>query len=327
MKCINRRLRRSWLCLLLTAALIGCSLPVYAADEAVADYETAHYNKALYQADLKYQNLCITAADVDETGFTPLQNIHAAGLFDLKNKSVVYGKNLFTKTYPASITKIMTALLAIEKGDLNAVVTVGPDVTHFAADESTVGLKAGDRITLHDLLYGLLVHSGNDCGVAIAEYISGSLDGFVELMNARAGELMATDTHFVNPHGLHDPNHYTTAYDLYLIFNECIKHQEFLDVIQTHKYTATITDSSGGVHKPEWESTNLYFDGTKAAPAGYRLIGGKTGTTKPAGNCLILYSQAADQSDAGYISVVLGADTRPLTYDNMTAMLTSYRPE
>ena len=112
------------------------------------------------------------------------------------------------------------------------------------SDSSVAGLRSGVELTLEYLLYGLMLPSGNDSAVAIAEHISGSVDAFVELMNKEANALGATNSHFVNPHGYHDENHYTTAYDLYLIFNQGILNQKFIDIISSATYTGT-TDEAG----------------------------------------------------------------------------------
>ena len=140
--------------------------------------------------------------------------------------------------YPASLTKLMTALVALDSADLSDTVTVSAnaDAGKFAADEQVCGIKAGDELTLGDLLYGLLLYSGNDNAVAIAEHISGSEKAFAEKMNEKAQEIMATKSHFVNSNGLHNEDHYTTAYDMYLIFNECIKNEKFLEMIQAKSY-------------------------------------------------------------------------------------------
>ena len=228
---------------------------------------------------------------------------------------------MYDRLYPASTTKIMTALLAIEYGDLSQKVTVSEAAssTSFAADESVCEIKTGDVLTLKDLLYGLLMCSGNDAAVAIAETVSGSVDEFVDLMNERAQELMATQTHFENPHGLHSENHYTTAYDLYLIFNECIKHDEFLEVISADSYTPDITDADGNPRDLEWEPTNFYATGEADPPQNATLVGGKTGTTQLAGNCLVLLEK--DSDDQPFISIVMGADTKDLLYQDMTMLI------
>ena len=247
--------------------------------------------------------------------------LHSAALFDVDRKKVDFSYQMFDKIYPASTTKIMTALVALENADLSDVVTVSQnaDMNSFAADEATCGIKAGDKITLSDLLYGLLLHSGNDNATAIAEYVGGSMDGFAEMMNKEAAKLMATGTHFVNSNGLHNDNHYTTAYDLYLIFNECIKHDDFVKIIMEKSHTAKITGNDGTVRSITWEPTNFYATGDAKKPDNVTVIGGKTGTTQLAGNCLILLTK--DKNDHPYISIVMKADTKPLLYKDMTAIV------
>ena len=244
-----------------------------------------------------------------------------AVLMDADTGTILYNKGMDEKRYPASITKIMTALVALENADLSDVVTVSQnaDMNSFAADEATCGIKAGDKITLSDLLYGLLLHSGNDNATAIAEYVGGSMDGFAEMMNKEAAKLMATGTHFVNSNGLHNDNHYTTAYDLYLIFNECIKHDDFVKIIMAKSHTAKVTGNDGTIRSITWEPTNFYATGDAKKPDNVTVIGGKTGTTQLAGNCLILLTK--DKNDHPYISIVMKADTKPLLYKDMTAIV------
>ena len=289
--------------------------------DPVRTYETATYNSNLYQGSLFADDLCVAADDVALTGFDDEDSLHAAGLFNLNDETVEYGYKLYDKIYPASTTKIMTALVALENADLSDVVTVSQnaDMNSFAADEATCGIKAGDKITLSDLLYGLLLHSGNDNATAIAEYVGGSMDGFAEMMNKEAAKLMATGTHFVNSNGLHNDNHYTTAYDLYLIFNECIKHDDFVKIIIAKSNTAKVTGNDGTIRSITWEPTNFYATGDAKKPDNVTVIGGKTGTTQLAGNCLILLTK--DKNDHPYISIVMKADTKPLLYKDMTAIV------
>ena len=155
--------------------------------------------------------------------------------------------------------------------------------------------------------------------MAIADYVGGSMEGFAEMMNEEAAGLMATESHFLNSNGLHDEDHYTTAYDLYLIFNECIKYDKFLDIIESKTYTADITGSDGVKRQITWEPTSFYALGEAALPQNADIIGGKTGTTKEAGNCLILLSE--DVQNKPYISVVMGADTKSILYEDMTGII------
>lgn len=231
---------------------------------------------------------------------------------------MLYGFRLYDRLYPASTTKIMTAYLALKYGSLDDTVTISEHATDFNWDEVTCGLRAGDQISLYDLLCGLLLRSGNDCGTAIAEHIAGSEEAFAELMNSEARALGATGTHFVNPHGLHDENHYTTAYDLYLIFNACIKDERFVEIISMDSYTGTLTGADGTVREETWAPTNYYSNGTIDAPDGIRVFGGKTGTTDQAGCCVILYSE--DMEKHPYISVIMGAEDKNFLYQEMNRL-------
>lgn len=204
---------------------------------------------------------------------------------------------------------------------MDETVTIGEDAaaSSFAADAQVCGLEKGDKISMEALLNGMLLHSGNDNAVAIAEYVGGSVEEFAKLMNQKAQELGATNTHFVTPNGLHDEDHYTTAYDMYLIFNECIKHQEFVDIISSASYTADITGADGTMRQITWYPTSFYARGEASLPDGAEVIGGKTGYTSEAGNCLILLDQ--DENGKHYISIVMGAESKPLMYDDMTAII------
>ena len=299
--------------------LTGCALS--GGSDAVAGYEAEHYNKSIYEAELFAEDLCVASEDVPLENAPDTGAYTAAALFDVDRSETDFAYNVHKRLYPASTTKIMTALVAIKNADLSDIVTVGADADagSFAPDEQTCGLKEGDKLTLKDLLYGLLLYSGNDNAVAIADYVGGSMEGFAEMMNEEAAGLMATESHFLNSNGLHDEDHYTTAYDLYLIFNECIKYDKFLDIIESKTYTADITGNDGVKRQITWEPTSFYALGEAALPQNANIIGGKTGTTKEAGNCLILLSE--DVQNKPYISVVMGADTKSILYEDMTGII------
>ena len=283
------------------------------------EYEEETYQRSLYKGDLYAQNLCVTNTDVPLNGFDKDETLHAAGLFDIKHEKVLYADRLFERIYPASTTKVMTAYVAIKYGNLDDIVTVSERATNFAWDEQVCGLQAGEQISLRDLLGGLLLYSGNDTAIAIAEHISGSVEAFVDVMNEEARLLGATGSQFVNPHGLHDLEHYMTAYDLYLIFNAALREQSFVDILSMPSYTATLISSTGVTYTTTWYPTNYYATGNAQAPEGVRVIGGKTGTTDEAGSCLILYNQ--DLENNPYISVVMGGSTKGVLYENMTRLL------
>lgn len=285
-------------------------------------YETEHYNQSLYQGELFAQELCVAVGDVALNGFEGDPTLHAAGLFDVNAKQVLYADRLHDQLYPASTTKLMTAYLTLKYGNLEDMVTVSDTAVAFVDPEATLcGLQVGDQLTLYDLLCGLILQSGNDNAAVIAEHIGGSVEGFVDMMNSEALAMGATHTHFANPHGLHEDNHYTTAYDLYLIFNACIKDQRFLDIISLKSYHATLTASDGSTRNDEWTVTNYYSAGLAEPPAGINVIGGKTGTTDQAGSCVILYN--LDSTGKPLISVVMGASDKELLYNDTSRLLSA----
>ncbi len=319
MKCINRVIA-AIVCGLLVVLSAGCSLNSNGASPT-AKYEQENYNTSLYTDKLFATDLCVTDSDVALNGYTTDESLHAAGLFDLKNEKVLYADKIHEKLFPASTTKIMTAYLVLKYGNLEDMVTVGPNATNFAYDEQVCGLETGDTISLYDLLCGLVLYSGNDSAVAIAEYMAGSVEDFANMMNEEAKALGATNTHFVNPHGLQNSDHYTTAYDLYLMFNACVKDQRFLDIIAMDSYVGTMTSADGIARTTEWYPTNYYSQGIEEIPYGINIFGGKTGTTDEAGSCVILYSQ--DMENNPYISIVMGADDKTILYKDMSDILST----
>lgn len=334
MKCTDRynrarRRRNRWVVCLSVILIVLCVAAGYIyyqkeilrPEYLVMEYEASNYETPLCRGELYADDLCVTAEDIALEGAPDTSEVKAAALFDVESAETDFAYHIHDRLYPASTTKILTALVAIKNGDLSDVVTVSEtaDCANFASDEQTCGIKAGDQMTLSDLLYGLLLYSGNDNAVAIAEHIAGSSEAFAQMMNEQAAKLMATNSHFVNSNGLHDPNHYTTAYDLYLIFNECIKQEEFVNIIQASSHTVHITGADGTVRDITWEPTNYYALGEAELPTNVTIIGGKTGTTKDAGNCLILLEK--DQNQRSHISIVMGASSKGMLYQNMTALI------
>jgi D-alanyl-D-alanine carboxypeptidase (penicillin-binding protein 5/6) len=238
--------------------------------------------------------------------------------------TVISAYNVYKQMPPASITKILTALVALKYGgDLDQQITLNDDVYVSVWDAQVCGFEAGDVISLRTLLYSMLVYSGNDAANAIASAVgNGDIAAFCDMMNEEAASLGATQTHFVTPNGLDDPDHYTTAYDLYLIFNECLKYDVFKDAISQSSYTATYIHN-GEEYSQTWHSTNYYLLGYKSPPEGVSVIGGKTGTTDNAGMCLILYVE--DEEGNGYISVLLGCIDKDTLYDSMSNLLSNIR--
>ena len=167
-------------------------------------------------------------------------------VLDRKSKQVIIGKNEYSKVKMASTTKIMTATIIIENCNLNDIVTISKKASRTGG--SRLGLKANDKISVLNLLYGLLLCSGNDAAVALAEHCSGSVTEFCNLMNQKAYELGLANSHFESPHGLDSDNHYTTAYELALIANYALHNEIFSNIVGTQRYTVTINNYSKELH-------------------------------------------------------------------------------
>lgn len=237
-----------------------------------------------------------------------------------KNNEVIFSNNIYDRLYPASLTKIVTALVVLKHGDLTDTVTVSKNAASITeSGAKLLGLKEGDKLTLDDLLHAFLIYSGNDAGIAIAEHVGGTEDNFSKMMNEEVRKVGAVQSNFVNSHGLHDDNHYTTAYDLYLIFNELVQFDKFVSIINETSYTIHYTDAKNRSVTKEFLTTNRYLRGTEAAPSDVTVLGGKTGTTSKAGNCLILYSK--DNNDNSYISVIMQAENGNSLFSQMTRLL------
>ena len=243
-----------------------------------------------------------------------------AVLMDADTGAILYNKGMDEKRYPASITKIMTALLALERSGLDEEVTFTEEcLADQTSDSGNLGMKVGEILTMRQCLMALMIRSANDVATQIAVHVAGSVSAFADMMNQRAQELGCVNTHFVNASGMPDENHYTTVYDLYLIFQAAIQNPTFVDIIHTTEYTVDYLDPNGMSIQQVWTSTNKYLMGTDTAPDGITVIGGKTGTTNDAGYCLVLLSNnaAGDQ----IVSIVMKADCRNNLYYYMNELL------
>ncbi len=256
--------------------------------------------------------LCVTAGDVSQGTDVDMSQAEAAGLFDITSGKVIYAKNPHAKLNPASLTKVLTALCALKYGNLEDTLTATENVNISESGAVKLGLQPGDTMTMDQALHALMLKSANDVAVMIAEHVGGSVEEFAVLMNETANSLGATNSHFVNPHGLTDPNHYTTVYDLYLISNEALKYDKFIELIQTPNYTSVYHDQNNNEKKIDLQNSNAYIRGEAFAPEHVTVIGGKTGTTNAAGSCLIIY--AKNSSGNPFISVVLKSIDKTTMY-------------
>lgn len=229
----------------------------------------------------------------------------AAMLIELNTNQTLLEQNADTKIYPASLTKIMTCLLALEHGKLTDVVTVSETALQGLSEAgSTAGLVAGEQLTLEELLYCMMLSSANEACNVVAEYISGSVAAFVDLMNQEAAALGCKGTHFANPHGLHDENHYTTARDLSIIAQAALKNETFVTITSTTSHEVPATNLSG---PRDLVTTNYLVSRDTTSNYYYEYAKGvKTGYTSQAGRCLI---STADNGKLKLLSVVCGAET------------------
>ncbi|MBR3249643.1 MAG: D-alanyl-D-alanine carboxypeptidase [Clostridia bacterium] len=244
-------------------------------------------------------------------------NAKAALMIEKNTGKIIYEKNINEQNYPASVTKILTAILTIEKCDLEEIATVSQSaISNIPSGYVIAPLYEGEQIKIKDLLYALMLKSANDAAYVLAEHVGGSVNGFSEMMNNKAKEIGCKNTHFVNPNGIHNLEHYTTAYDLYLITNYAMKNETFSKIVSTYQYTLPATNKYSYSNRI-MENTNNFIN-PNSAYYNQNVKGVKTGTTDQAGNCLI-----TDSADSGleFITVVLGAETSNSKFSETRKMI------
>lgn len=341
MKCINKRHKSgilsgrcrcaAWLMACVTACcgvlFAGCGMDDYA--DTYQTYETTSAYNLVTDTFLDgtdgffAEDLCVGGTSNTQTeSLTWQDQAEAAAVFNLHTLEITYAKNIYEQVYPASTTKILTAYLAIKYGNLDDEVTVSSNAAAVPEGSSTAGLNTGDVLTVRELLYALLLMSGNEAANAIAEYISGSASDFAALMNEEAKLLGATGSHFVNAHGYPDEDHYTTVYDLYLIFQAALQSDVLLEIIQTTSYEASYENAAGETVTADWTNSNLYLTGEVSLPDAGTVIGGKTGSSDSSGYCLALYSMNDDNEPV--ISIVMKAASKEYLYAFMSELLEQF---
>lgn len=261
----------------------------------------------------------------EELDAAAYNSFFATMLVDDTTKVPIVAHNVHNRIYPASMTKLMTGILvmeSIEKGDisLDDIVTLNRKVTFDDWDAMASDLVGGCRVSVKNLLYGLMITSYNDCGVILAELIAGSESAFCDRMNEKAREIGATNTHFENCHGLHSDDHYTTAYDLYLIISEFSKHDLAYIIDSLNTYDFTYTDPDGNEQVVTIEPTNEFVTGEINMPSGYSIGSWKTGTTEEALNCLVM-EFVNDSTGDKYVALIAGADGKEALYSAMTELI------
>ena len=265
------------------------------------------------------ENLVVSDSAVYCDGVALSANYERGMLACIESNTSLFAQGIYEKVYPASITKIMTAIVAMKYGNMEDVVTITPEDLNLEEGSQVSDMVVGDTLTMEQLMNVLLVYSGNDAAMAISRTIAGSVEGFVDLMNQEAVSLGMTGTHFTNPHGLQDSEHYTTVYDIYLMLNEAYQYPLFREIIQQSSYTLTVTDATGTQKSWRLDSTDKYLTGEHTLPAGVKLLGGKTGTTSEAGACLALITQ--NEYGIPYISIIVNAENKTNLYNDMDQLL------
>ena len=254
-------------------------------------------------------SLCVSSAGAFDSEIVSSKTVQAkaAILVDMDTDYVMYDLNAHEKMYPASITKVMTAALTLDavsegKLSLDEIITAGPTAWQgLDTSSSNQNIQVGEQMSVKDLLYCLMVASANEAANILAVAVAGSIDNFVAMMNAKAAELGCTGTHFVNPDGMPDNDHYTTAYDLYLIGKYAMQNETFRTIVKTPEYYVEPTNMNG--NRRHFFNTNGLLSNKKYA--GYyseNCIGIKTGSTDSAGYCLL---SAAEKDGQRLIAVVL----------------------
>lgn len=241
---------------------------------------------------------------------------NSAIVMDASTGQVLYEKNAHEKKYPASITKIVTTMIALEHNvDFNETITISENaVWGVDRNSSLLGLDVGEKVTMGDLFYGTMLISGNECAYAIAEHVAGDVESFAKLMNERAAEIGCENTHFVTPNGLHDENHYTTAYDMALITKTALQNDTFRQVAGTLSYTVPETNLADET-RPLWNG-NKMINPSHACYYEY-CEGGKTGYTSDANNTLVTF---AKKDGLELICVILDCDGSLYAYTDSKAL-------
>ena len=281
------------LVLLLTLLLHCLLLPVFAEPESSAGEPSDPISES---ASLPEEQTQDTQAPTEDTIDAPsplldyaLDNnfyvrAKAAALIDLDAGALLFGMNIDEQIYPASLTKIMTCMIALERGNPDDILTVSSTALQdLAIGGSTANLKVGEQLSLRELLYCVMVSSANEACNVVAEYISGSIPAFVALMNEKAAELGLTNTHFVNASGLHDPDHYSTPHEIALILEYALEIPQLREIISTYQYTTAKTEQ----HPDGLLLTSTVFSRMRGdEPGNAEVFAGKTGYTHEAKSCL-----------------------------------------
>lgn len=326
MKCTSKVYKIFTICFLVILFTTGCSgekIPLaYNPEGSVSAYRFEKSGSASGEAgkaEAFAADLCLADEKTLSSDAVNLSEALSGVLCDVNQNRIIYAKEENMQLAPASLTKVLTAYVALKHSQLDMVLTASENVKITESGATLMGLEPGDKMTMDQALHALLMQSANDAAILIAENISGSKEEFAELMNKEAKALGATNSNFKNPHGLTEDGHYSCAYDMYLIFQAVMEYPEFTQIIHQDTYETIYHNAEGNPKEYTCSTTNLFLRGDYSAPDGITVIGGKTGTTAAARNCLVLLSK--DSSGNPYVSVILNCSERQFLYQEMTDLL------
>ena len=288
---VKNRYKFVYLLTIIITLFMCFSVYVYADDEDEEEIRQEEVNEIVESA----------ATPINE----PQINARAAIIYDRSTKQIIWGKNEMEKRAMASTTKIMTAIVVLENANLDDVVTISKKAAGTGG--SRLKIRAEDKITVRDLLYGLMLRSGNDAAVALAEHVGESVEGFAGLMNKKAEQIGLKNTHFVTPHGLDDENHYTTAYELAILTDYALENSTFKKIVNTKSTQIRINENPMNIY-----NTNELLG---VLPG---VDGIKTGFTNNAGRCLVT---SCTRDENQIITVVLGCDTKKQRTSDSTKLI------
>ena len=272
-------------------------------------------------ASMLGNNVCIINKSMPNSVDSTIKAPVALLINRTKNK-MIFSKEPYRRMYPASITKVATALMAFNKFDdlKSQTATISKEAASITeAGAKLCGFKEGDQINFYELVTAMMVYSGNDAAYAVGQHVGNTEREFCMAMTDVTTSLGASKSNFVNPHGLHNDRQYVTAYDIYMIFNKLMEYAEAKKVAGVKSIEVNYKTKSNVDKKAVFTTTNKYLLGTSKAPNGVTVLAGKTGTTNKAGSCLVLLSKDANNDE--YISVILHASSSSQLYSDMTNLL------
>ncbi len=320
------------LCIVMvTSALSGCEssdaelLGNYKAADSVVQADIGAMVDATFAPLLSQWYICDITEDMLATDYVFDSELpdRSGSVFVINRteNELVFGSEMLDRVYPASITKLMTALIVLKECNSHETITISKEVANMKRG-SVCELNEGDVVSVYNLLACLLTASANNAALALSTYLSGSEEAFVQRMNQEMAQLGINNTNYINPSGLHEAEHYTTPYDMYIVYQECMKYDDFREIMEICRTEYEYYNVKGELRVREIETTNQFKLGNYSFPEDVTILGGKTGTTNQAGYCLMLHVQGASGTE--YILGVYHAQTEEKLYTKLNDLMSTY---